>query len=70
MFLLGFQSVVVFCKAKCHGVIVRVGDCEGTWGFRVSGVKKQGDLYSKMSVMSEDIQVCSVLVSVWSGIRG
>ena len=36
-------------------------------GFRVSGVKKQGDLYSKVSVMSEDIQVCGVLVSMCHG---
>ena len=27
-------------------------DVLGLWGFRVSGVKKQGDLYSKVSVMS------------------
>ena len=48
--------------------MVRMGDCEGMWGFRVSGVKKQGDLYGKMSVMSEDIRVCVVIVSVWNGI--
>ena len=60
----------MFYKAKCHGVMVRMGDCEGIWGFRVKGVKKQGDLYSKMSVMSEDIQVCVVIVSMWNGIRG
>ena len=50
--------------------MVIMGDCERMWGFRVSGVKKQGDLYSKMLVMSEDIEVCSVIVSMWNEIRG
>ena len=59
---------MVFCKAKCHVVMVRMGDCERLWGFRVSGVRLQGDLYSKMSVMSEDIRVYVVIVSVWNGI--
>ena len=40
------------------------------WGFRGGGVNKQGDLYSKVSAMSEDIQVCGVLVSVWNETRG
>ena len=33
----------------------------------MSGVRIQGDLCSKVSVMSENIQVCGVLVSVWNG---
>ena len=45
-----------------------MGDCEGIWGFRVSGVKKQGDLCGEVLVMSEDIQVCGVLVLVCQGI--
>ena len=39
-------------------------DVMGLWGFRVSGVRVQGDLCGEVLVMSEDIQVCGVIVLV------